>query len=173
MHVLNGNLSETGNVQILCHPVVLGFTVLFPVVPFVWCRMYTVLKSLEGCLATSECILIPVVSERKRWWFSLLAVDSGVWSIRKLPLSVVSRANVLCFMLRNGNSARTVLQMLKSVFNTRIWYDGTVCFFVFFFFKRHCVFVEIIVVSRPHKAHWFFSSGDLTKLSCSYCLQRY
>lgn len=40
---------------------------------------------------------------------------------------MVSRANVLCMTLRNGGTVRTALQLLTSVFNTRIWYDGTVC----------------------------------------------
>ena len=63
MPVLNGNLSETGNIQIPCKPVVLGFYGFVRRSAVCGVQMYPVLKSLEGCLATSECVFIPAVSQ--------------------------------------------------------------------------------------------------------------
>lgn len=40
---------------------------------------------------------------------------------------MVCQANVFCMALRNGDTIRTAWQLLTSVFNTRNWYDGTVC----------------------------------------------
>jgi len=38
--------------------------------------------------------------------------------------------------LRNGDTAKTALQLLTSVFNRRIWYDGTVCALFLVLFKK-------------------------------------